>query len=87
MSFTEPSASNIELDSDESKVDDKRVLQLGITLYNSTPFKEFDVMTGKWEGGKTYLISWAELLELQTSINEKVEFLQPLIDSGKLTVK
>lgn len=65
----------------------QRVIQMGLTVYNSTSCQEFGIQTGRWEGGKTYQISWEQMLELHASIGRNIEILKPIIESGKLLTK
>lgn len=58
-----------------------------LTVYASTPFHDFSTDTGRWEGGRTYTLTWAEFVALHDAMGRQIEFLQPLIDAGTVAVE
>lgn len=38
----------------EKGPDGQRILQMGMTVWNSTPAKEAQMVSGRWEGNRTY---------------------------------
>jgi hypothetical protein len=65
----------------------ERIVQLGLTVWNTAQAKSFEVASDRWEGGKIYPLSWTELMELHAQMTSTIEFLKPLVDAGTVIVK
>lgn len=91
MSITTQKEGPLEIGVRESKErteEGKRIVEgMELTVYNSTLFQEFSIESGRWEGGRTYKLTWAEFVALHEAMGRQIEFLQPLIDSGAVAVK
>lgn len=72
----------------ERTAEGKRIVEgMELTVYHSTLFQEFSMSTGRWEGGRTYKLTWPEFVAMYEAMGRQIEFLQPLIDSGEVVVE
>lgn len=65
----------------------ERVIQMGMTVWNSTPCQERQMVSERWEGCKTYGLSWEQFVELHASMGRQIEWLKPLMEAGKIVAK
>lgn len=64
----------------------ERIVEMGLMVWDSTPFKTIKMSTGRWEGCKVYQASWDEVLKLHESMSKQIEFLKPLVENGTIIV-
>jgi len=65
----------------------ERVIQPVLTIWNSVPCRDVDMVSGRWEGSREYGMTWEQFLELHESMSNQIAFLKPLIEAGKIVAK
>lgn len=90
MCFGSENNSPVEVSGEESKErgpNGERVIGMGLRIWNSTPQKAIEMVSGRWEGCNEVSLSWDDFVALRDAMTARIEFLKPMVESGKLLIK